>query len=425
MESKMGRMPFEGNADLDEDRLTYPGWRVVAAAHLGVMVSFGSLLVYTFGIFLKPLTAEFHWSREEASRAFALAAMRIAAVSPLLGAALDRFGPRRVVLPCFVALGAAVLALSGMNGSLWQFYAIFIAIGVAGNGTTQMGYSGAVTSWFDQHRGLALSIVLAGVGIGSIVHPILAEAWIANYGWRGAYRIFAVLILLLGVPLTALWVRRKPELPASPVRSGAGRDRALEGATVREALAQREFWILVAVLFLSSVAANGTLTHLAAHLTDRGASTSQAAWTTGLLGFANLGGRLLTGWLLDRVSGTRLSFLLLLAMGAGLVLLSQTGSPGVAVLAVLLIGFGLGGESDVTPYLLTRYFGLRSFSALYGLTWTFYAFAGAIGPVAFGRVFDTTGSYAILLRVAAALAVFSGFLMLAMRSTGRRPLVHQ
>lgn len=394
-----------------ESHLAYPGWRVVAAAHLGVMVSFGSLLVYTFGIFLKPLTAEFHWSREEASRAFALAAITIAIVSPPLGALLDRVGPRRIILPCFAVLSAALLALSAMDGSLWQFYALFIAIGIVGNGTTQMGYASAITSWFDTRRGLALSIVLAGVGLGSILHPLLAEYMITHYGWRSAYRVFALLVLLCGVPLTALFVRRNP---ASPARAAAS-----SGSTLPQALRQREFWLLVAVLFLSSAAANGTLTHLSAHLTDKGISPAQAAGATGLLGLANLAGRLLTGWLLDRFSGVRLSFLLLLAMAAGLFLLGQSAALPTAILAVLLIGIGLGGESDITPYLLTRYFGLRSFSALYGLTWTFFAFAGALGPVLFGRVFDTTGSYTALLQLAAAVTAISALLMLAMRPLPR------
>ena len=274
-----------------------------------------------------------------------------------------------------------------------------------------MGYSGAVTSWFDRRRGLALAIVLAGAGIGSILHPILAEYWIANYGWRAAYRMFGLLILALGVPLTALWVRRNPA-PAARATAGGG-------ATVREALGQREFWILVAVLFLSSAAANGTLTHLAAHLTDGGVTPARAAWMTGLLGVANLGGRLLTGWLLDRLAGPRLSLALLLAMAAGMFLLSSSAAVWVACVAVILIGTGLGGEADITPYLLTRYFGLRSFSALYGLTWTFYALAGAIGPVLFGRVFDTTGSYASLLGVGAGVTAVAGLLMLGCRPVAR------
>ena len=134
-------LPATSESSTGESHLRYPGWRVVAAAHLGVMVSFGSLLVFTFGVFLKPLAAEFHWSREEASRAFALAAISIAIVSPFLGLALDKLGPRRVVLPCFAIFGASVLALSQLNGSLLQYYAIYVAIGIAGNGTTQMGYT--------------------------------------------------------------------------------------------------------------------------------------------------------------------------------------------------------------------------------------------------------------------------------------------
>lgn len=393
----------------NEDQLrSYFGWRVVAAAHLGVMVSFGSLLVFTFGIFLKPIAAEFQWSREEVSRAFALAAMTVAAVSPFLGYALDRFGPRSVVLPCFALFGGGILTLSQLSGQLWQLYAIYIVIGLAGNGTTQMGFSGAVSSWFDRRRGLALALVLAGTGIGSIIHPVLAERWIAAYGWRTAYLIFGLLVLLFGMPVTAVWLRRNPSAPA--------RTKSTSGLTFRQALAKREFWILVAVLFLSSIAANGTLTHLASHLTDRGVTTAQAALATGALGVANLVGRLVTGGLLDRFSGPTLSFWLLMAMAAGLALLSRSASVISALPAVILIGIGLGGEADITPYLLTRYFGLRSFSALYGLTWTFYAMAGAIGPLIFGRVFDLTGSYATLLQVAGAVAALSGCLMLGMRS---------
>jgi MFS family permease len=392
------------SASSDESSLSYPGWRVVAAAHLGAMVCFGSLLVYTFGIFLKPLAAEFGWSREEISRAFGVAALTIAAISPLLGKALDRYPPQYVILPCFLGFAGGLFALSQMTGQLWQLYAIFFLIGLAGNGTTQMGYSGAVASWFTRRRGFALALVMAGVGIGSTVHPLLAERLIAGYGWRTAYVVLGCLVLLLGVPMTALWVRRRPVTVAS-----------VDGAAVKDALRQREFWILCAVLFLSSIAANGSLTHLAALLSDRGITAAGAALATGVLGISNLGGRLLTGWLLDRVSGPRLSFVLLCLMSAGMLLLSGANAMPAALLAAVLIGVGLGGEADVTPFLLSRYFGLKSFSTLYGFTWTVYAFAGAMGPVMFGRVFDATGSYVALLGAGAAVTLAAGLLMLLMR----------
>lgn len=370
------------------------------------MFGFGSLFIYTFGVFLKPITAEFGWSREEVSRGFAIAAMTVAAVSPFLGYGLDRWGPRRIVIPCFAIFAAALYSLSRLTGEISQLYATFFVIGIAANGTTQMGFGGAVASWFTARRGFALACVLAGTGIGSIVHPVFAERLIAGFGWRTAYTAMAACAVLFGIPLTAAWVR---------MRDGTRASGELPGMKLRAALGHREFWVLGAVLFLSSLAVNGTLAHMAAHLSDRGMSTAQAAIATAILGGANLAGRLATGWLLDRMFGPRLSLWLLVAMGAGFLILSAAGSLPVAAVAALLIGIGLGGEADVTPYLLTRYFGLRSFSALYGITWTFYAISGGTGPVIFGRVFDRSGSYGAVLHAAAALSLVSAFLLLAMR----------
>jgi MFS family permease len=111
----------------------------------------------------------------------------------------------------------------------------------------------------------------------------------------------------------------------------------------------------------------------------------------------SLAGWLVTGWLLDRFFGPWISFGLLVGVSAGIILLASAATPATAYVAAGLIGLGLGGEADVTPYLLTRYFGLHSFSTLYGFTWTAYAIAGALGPVIMGRVFDLSGSYEVLL----------------------------
>ncbi|BDC48507.1 MFS transporter [Bryobacterales bacterium F-183] len=398
-----------------ESSPSYHGWKVVAAGALGAMVSFGSLFVYTFSVFLKPLTAEFGWSREEASRGFAVAALSVAVASPLLGRALDRMAPRKILLPAFVIFGCGVAALSLLQGSLAQFYLTLLVIGLFANATTQMGYSGAVSSWFTKRRGVALALVTGGVGVGSMLHPLLSQWMISNYGWRAAYLLLGGMILVCGIPLTALWVRRRPAVVASKSLPEK------PGASVREALASREFWFLVLTLFLSSMAANGSLTHMAAHLTDRGLTPGSAALVTGLLGAANLIGRFLTGWLLDRYSGPRLSFVLLILMAMGMMFAREAASLPVAILSAILIGIGLGGEADVTPYLLSRYFGLLNFSLLYGLTWTFYALAGAAGPVVFGRVFDQTGSYALVLMAGAGLTVVSAIFMLLLREP--KPLV--
>lgn len=389
-----------------ESSLQYPGWRVVLAAHIATMVSFGSVIVYTFGIFLKPLAAEFNWSREDISKAFAIAAMALAVSSPGLGHALDRMDPKRVVVPCFAIFAGAIFMLSQLRGELWQLYVTFLVIGIVGNATTQMGFSGAISSWFRERRGLALACVLAGVGIGSMVLPVLTNWSIAQYGWRVAYVILSVLVVVLGIPGTVLFLKRKPRETGEPEE--------IRG-TASDALQTREFWILVVVLFLTSISVNGLLTHLPAHLTDRGMTAASAALVMGVLGGANLLGRLTTGTLLDRMFGPRLSMYLLVAMSGGVLLMMVARSVPEAVIAAVLIGVGLGGEADVTPYLLSRYFGLGSFSMLYGLTWTFYAVAGAVGPVVFGRVFDASGSYTAVMQVAVGLTLTSAVLVLGMR----------
>jgi MFS family permease len=175
------------------------------------------------------------------------------------------------------------------------------------------------------------------------------------------------------------------------------------------------------VLFFSSIAQNGALAHMSALLTDRGVAASGGALALSAMGGAGLVGRLVTGWLLDRFFAARVSFVLLSTAAAGTLLLSTADSLMMGVLAAMLIGLGMGGEADVTPYLLSRYFGLRSFSVLYGLTWTFYAVAGAIGPILMGRAFDLTGSYqALLVRLAlGTLAVAALMLLLPRYSTER------
>jgi MFS family permease len=102
------------------------------------------------------------------------------------------------------------------------------------------------------------------------------------------------------------------------------------------------------------------------------------------------------------------AFLVSLLTAAGILLLAKTNNFAVAAVAAALIGIGAGGEAAITPYLLTRYFGLRAFSTLYGLTWTFYAAAGATGPVILGRAFDSTGSYTSLLMILATALAIAG-----------------
>jgi MFS family permease len=388
-----------------ESNPRYDGWRVVLASSLGVFVSFASLLVYTFGVFLKPFATEFGWSRQSISLAFGIAAMTVAACSPFLGYLFDRYPPKRIILPSLVVFGCAFASLSLLTPHLWHLYLTFVVFGIVGNGTAQMAYSRAVSTWFDKQRGLALALLMSGGAVGAMVLPPFAQWLIHEFGWRPACLVLGMMVLFLGLPVVAVFVRERSGFQRSAEHS-------VSGASAGSALRSRMFWIVVVVLFCSSVSQNGAITHLSALLTDRGVSAAGGAIALSAMGAASLLGRLITGFLLDRFFAPRVSFALLSAAALGTFLLAQAHSMQVGALAAALIGLGMGGEADITPYLLTRYFGLRSFSMLYGLTWTAYAIAGAIGPVLMGKAFDLTGSYQSFLVKLALFAWASAALML-------------
>ena len=388
--------------------LGYYGWRVVLAACFGVMAGFGSLFVYTFAVFVKPLGAEFGWSREAIARGFGLAAVTLGLVSPLLGRWIDRFGPRRIILPSMTIFGCAIASLALLRSELWQFYVTCFVIGLVGNGAAHLAYSRSISTWFQQRLGTALAFVMVGAGLGAMILPVLAQTIISRSGWRAAYFSLGCLALLLGLPLSWRYVRERGLAlqESAPV--------AHSGMTWQAGLRSFAFWIIVAVLFVSSISMNGAITHLSALLTDRGITPRDAALCASTLGGSSLLGRVGVGWLLDRFFGARVAFVVSLITAAGIFLLARANSFPAGCLAAALIGVGAGGEAAITPYLLTRYFGLRAFSTLYGVTWTFYAAAGAVGPVILGRAFDSTGSYTsllVVLAVALALAAAMNLLL--------------
>jgi sugar phosphate permease len=389
---------------MDEGRLDYAGWRVATASSVGVL--FASFFFLSFAVFLKPLSTEFGWTREAVSAAYAVMTIAAALSAPVVGYLLDRHGPRRVCAPCLAGAALAFASLSVLTPRLPHLYATFAIIGLAVMGTGPVVYSRIVSTWFDQRRGTALAVVVSGAAIGGIVHPSMTQALVGSLGWRSAALALGAAIVAIGVPVTLLFVRQNS-------------DRELSGSLTSEpgfraALGTRVFWTLVAIVFGSTMAMNGTIVHLQALFTDRGLSPTQSAAIGSVIGVAGLFGRLVTGTLIDRFDATRVAFALLCLVAVGTALLTSALTLPLVIAGSLLIGFGAGGELDAVPYLVSRYFGIQSMAALYGLVWSAWGVAGAIGSVVMGRMYDTTGTYdGALVRFAVASA-FAAALMLTL-----------
>ncbi len=378
--------------DLSRTKRAHPAL-ILLAAFCGSFVGFGSVVIYTFGIFLKPLTAEFGWSRSQVSFAFTLTALTVAFCSPFIGRLLDLFPARKIILPCVVIYGLCFASLGLLTAHYWQLLLVFVCMGVVGNGTTQLGYARVISFWFEHNRGRALAVVMAGSGMGSIVFPPFAQWLMMNFGWRAAYLILGAVILALGLPLTAAFVH-EPDQRKQADKSGQARSGRL-----RAFLLSYPFLCLIAGLMLFSLATNGLTAHLVPFLTDRGSSATGAANVMAAMGFATLASKLATGYLLDRFRASYTVAVLLAVCVCGMLLVVLGAAAWSSYAGALLVGVGLGAESDAVPYLLTRYFGLERFSELYGYTCSAYAVAGALGPLILGKFFDASHSYRLVLLV--------------------------
>ena len=382
-------------------------WGLVLAASLGVMVSFASVFIYSFGVLLKPLSAEFAWTRGQVSAGFSIAALTVAFASPVIGRLADTVGVRPVIAVSSAIFGLMFASLAMQSGALWQFYVILFIIGVVGNGTTQLPWARAITSHFDRQRGIALALTMMGGGIGSILVPWLTGHLIGLGGWRLAYSTLGALSLVIGPTLALVALKRH----GTPIGRVA---KATSDSKYERPLRNKVFQVLLAGFFLVSLGANGCVAHLAALLTDRNISVGAATTVLSILGASSVSGRLFTGLLIDRYFAPRVGFGFVAGSAGGILMLLFADDFVTASIAAALIGLAMGAEADVFPYLISRYMGLNSFSELYGYAFSAYAVGGATGPLLMGLAHDKTQSYAIPLIAGAAATAIAAVLLLTL-----------
>lgn len=387
-------------------RFTNPWWVVVGAV-TGLFVCNGPVLGFTFGVFLKPVMADMGWTRGTASAALSAGHMTSALAVPVLGYMMDRWSIRSVALPGLVTYAACLCLLGLSPHSLWIFTLLVALAGMTSAIQTPLGYAKAISAWFDRRRGLALGVAMSGVGLGAFVIPQLARVLIDRLGWRGAYVMLGLMTLAIAFPAVALWIR-EPR-PGEGERRGRVDAAGLAGLSVREAAGTRRFWLMGGAFFLVAVAINGTVAHVVPLLTDHGLSRAAATATLAVFGLATLSGRLLAGWLVDRIYAPYVASAFFLAPIAGLLFLASAAGA-LPAIGVGLMGLGLGTEIDLIAFLITRYFGQRAFGQIYGYFFMIFGLGSGVGPFLGGFTYDRAGSYNPAL-IGAAVALMAAVVL--------------
>ncbi len=388
-------------------------WLVVGASSVGLFLHFGSLLVNSFGVFLTTLCDEFHWTRTQVSLAFTLATLTAMLTMPLTGWLTDRFGARRPILICTTVFGLLFAALSLLTGHLWQLYLLFLGLGLVGPGTSAVPHASLITRWFTKRRGLALGLAMCGTAFGGVIWPTATQKLLDQFNWRVAYAVLGALVLLVAVPLLMAFLKEPPTRLIS-IDHNAHED--VTGLSRKEALRSGVLWLMIVAFFIVSATIQACMIHLVPMLKDRGMTPANAALAASLFGVAGMIGRLGTGYLLDLLPATRVPVIAFCFVGGGIFLL-LTGAAGViSYVAAMLIGFGYGAESATIPYLVGRYFGLKSFGEIYSYLFITVPLGGALGPALMAAGFDRTGSYQLVLLLCGFATVLAVLLMLRLSS---------
>src|SRR5262245_60365142 len=236
------------------------GWWIVLMAGVGLSLNYGPIIASTFGVFLKPLSQEFGWSRAGISLAFSLANLMLSGALPLIGRLVDRLGARKVIVPSVLIFGLGVMSFYFLTASLWHFYALYLFMGIVGSGSASVPYSKVISRWFDQKRGLALGLAMAGTALGALIMPPLAQALITTVGWRQAYMLLGLLAIGITIPVVGLFLKEAPQRmglwPDGALVAPAGvakRNSQELGLSCHEAWHTGTFWLMVGAFFLQSV----------------------------------------------------------------------------------------------------------------------------------------------------------------------------
>ena len=393
------------------------GWKVLLAGLVGVACGASPLPFNTIGFVLAPMKAEFGWSYAQTSLGVTIYGVIGALLAPYFGSLADKHGVRKVAMLSTLAFGLIFACIGAIPASIFAFYVMWFLVGLVGIGSTPVTWSRAVNMWFFKNRGLALGILLVGTSISALVVPRVAVWAIGEWGWRGMYPAVALFPLLVALPIAYFWFREpRPEETPEEITSGGG----LVGVSLAEALRDRRFWTIWLSIALVALAYGGAHIHMPEIIKQHGMGVTEGASIMGMIGFALMAGRVITGWLLDRIWAPFVCLPILLIPALACYWLMGTSSDTQTIyIAAFMLGFAAGAESDLIAYLASRYFGMANYGKIYGMLYMPFGFASAVSPVLYGRVRDVSGSYDQMLFAAMFLFAAGAVLLITL---GRYPV---
>ncbi|MEP5154616.1 MFS transporter [Planktotalea sp.] len=374
------------------------GWKVLAASFLGIGVSLVSLVFYTAGIWIIPWQDAFGWTRAEIGFSATLTTITLVLSAPFAGQLIDRFGLRTVSTLSLIFFAAGLLLVGRMNGNLWVFYGLTVAYTLVAVASTPLAFTRAVNAWFHKNRGMALGISLTSTGVAAALLPLVLTPYVEQHGWRAGFALLSV-IILVAVPIIWLWI---PDGGPESTGTTPVTQQRIPEDSVRDIVSGIVFWRLAVIFFLIALAVCGLIPSFVPLLRDAGLSAETASAYLAAIGVSVIAGRLVTGFLVDRIFAPYVTAAVFAFVSIGLMVFGF-GGVGFALVGAVALGFAIGAEVDLIGYYTARYFGMGRYGVLFGILYSSFSVGCALSPVIAGYIWDQTGSYDLALKGAAVL----------------------
>jgi len=400
----------------------YYGYNILAAGFIMQGICYGAM--FTYGVFFKEFQTEFGWSRAMISGASSLAFLIGGAFGIPAGRLNDKLGPKALSVVVSILFGLGYLLLSRLQ-TPWQLYLIYGLPVALGFGAFDVITLSTVSRWFVRSRGMMSGVVKVGTGSGQVLMPLFAAALIAAYGWRSAYMILGVVIIVLLVAAAQVMRHNPREIgllpdndPHEPSTLGSGsRD---PGMPLKEIFRTKQFWAINLAEFCSFFCLLTIVVHIVPHAMDLGLAPGTAAGVISAIGGMSIVGRFVLGSAYDRIGGKRSLMICFIILFCSIIWLQVAGSAWMLFLFAVVYGFAHGGLFTVVSPTVAELFGTGSHGVLFGIVLFSGNIGGAISPILAGRIFDVMGSYRIIFLMLIVVAA-TGFVLVSLLRPLRKP----
>ena len=398
------------------------GWVVVIVFLISGIAIYG--VRFSYGVFFKSIESEFNLTRAATSSIFSVSMLFTGIFAFLMGWALDRYGPRVVLLLMGLFTGLGLLT-TGLTNSLWQLYITYGLLLAVGIGPVFVVSMSTVSRWFDKKRGLAAGIASTGVGLGPLIMAPSATYLLINFSWRIAFIIIGLIAWLVVIPISRLLKKSPYEIDALPdgvkvaPKDTKNNYPQSTGLSLREALGVRSFWIITFIYLFYSCNLSFIITHLVPHVTDVGFSAMEAATILSLVGGAAIAGRVLMGIASDRIGKKFVAILCALLQSAAVLWLIWAKDFWMLQAFAIVFGFAYGGMSPSMAALISDTFGLGRIGTIFGALEVGFGIGSAIGPAVGGYIFDVNGSYTMAFLLWAVALLTTALIIVLVRREKR------